>query len=346
MPSLPLKVQLGIRDHWTKEDGELQTSLKKLAELVGHEVVIDPEWQLLVNELDAFYPDKGNMVAIIAVGVWVWVKSIMELLEDTAHEEWTDTLLEKAPSRVRLILEVGKTDKTATSWSDHRGGFVITLPKKHIFQPAELAPVFRGDLITCWSPPPPKPSLPSRSAAAAVATDDWADVEMDQSTGAVQVVDIPQPAISAATTTATAAPKPKVEYLPSLASLPRPDELFLRPPYYLVLTTNGHAKIEIQGSHSPSLQLLSDYLGRWVRVNHQDTRNPSAVQITLHQSALGLGEMFDRLTLSTEDTKYTDRFRVTAPMVVAIIEGVLGYEMIGTTHGEWKFRRDTEFKTL
>jgi hypothetical protein len=58
-----------------------------------------------------------------------------------------------------------------------------------------------------------------------------------------------------------------------------------------------------------------------------------------------MGEMFDRLVLSTKETRYTDRFRVTIPMVLSIVEGVLGYEPTGNTGlGAWNFRRDTEFK--
>lgn len=55
--------------------------------------------------------------------------------------------------------------------------------------------------------------------------------------------------------------------------------------------------------------------------------------------------MYDRLTLSTEETRYTNQFAVTAPMIAALIEGVLGYEVV-STDGSWKFRRDVEFKTL
>lgn len=55
--------------------------------------------------------------------------------------------------------------------------------------------------------------------------------------------------------------------------------------------------------------------------------------------------MFDRLKLSTEETRYSDRFHVTSPMVVALIEGVLGYELV-STQGGWHFRRATAFKTL
>ena len=55
--------------------------------------------------------------------------------------------------------------------------------------------------------------------------------------------------------------------------------------------------------------------------------------------------MFDRLVISTENTRYTNKFQVTSPMIVALIEGVLGYNLVPSLGG-WNFRRDTEFKTL
>jgi hypothetical protein len=66
--------------------------------------------------------------------------------------------------------------------------------------------------------------------------------------------------------------------------------------------------------------------------------------VQLHQSPFGLGELFDRLTLNTE-TSYSNRFTVTAPTIVSLIEGVLGYELIPNQSG-WHFRRDSEFKTF
>jgi hypothetical protein len=73
------------------------------------------------------------------------------------------------------------------------------------------------------------------------------------------------------------------------------------------------------------------------------------VNIKLHQCAFGLGEMFDRLTLRTGDPsgygRSTSPFTITSPMLVSLIEGVLGYDLI-SVDGVWKFRRDTEFKTL
>lgn len=66
----------------------------------------------------------------------------------------------------------------------------------------------------------------------------------------------------------------------------------------------------------------------------------------LHQSAFGLGEMFDRLVLSTRDTRYTEQFRVTAPIAVSLIEGILGYMCVSSQSSTWNFKRETEFKRM
>lgn len=342
MPSLPLKVQVAIRDVWNKQDGGLQTTLKSLQELLGHEIVLEPEWQLLLAALEEYYPDKGNFVTTIAGCVEAWAKSMIELLEDSAHEGWTDTVLEKSKfGRLRLFLEVSASESASTSWSGQRSGFIITLPKKKVYQPAELFPVFRGKLLTCFETPK-KPQLPVHQGGA---PDEWADVEVDTTTGKPEVVEKTKSTpVSSRSAVPASTAQYTAEYLPNALSLPRPDELFLRPPYHLTLFS-GPSEIEIQCSHSPSLKVLSEYLQRWCRVNHHDTTEPPAVQITLGQSAFGLGEMFDRLTLSTNTTRYTNQFRVTTPMVVALIEGVLGYQLV-STHGNWSFRRDIEFKTL
>ena len=65
-------------------------------------------WPLLLVELDKLYPDKTNLVAVVAGCVETWCKSMIELLEDDSNEEWTDTLLErvKSWSRIRVFIEV------------------------------------------------------------------------------------------------------------------------------------------------------------------------------------------------------------------------------------------------
>jgi hypothetical protein len=116
-------VQIGVRDYWDKEDGSLQKSLKSLNELLGFEVIVNPEWQLLLAELDGCYPDKAGFVAAVSGCVSAWCKGMIELLDDESNEEWTETLLERLKSswsRLRLFLEVRgssiRHDISANEW--------------------------------------------------------------------------------------------------------------------------------------------------------------------------------------------------------------------------------------
>lgn len=122
--------------------------------------------------------------------------------------------------------------------------------------PTELSPGFRGGLLGCFE----------KDTAAG---DDWADVKLEPSTGNPAVSEKAAPPQSASTSVVVVP-----EVLPNWESLPRPDDLLLRPPYHLTLFAGTH-QIQIECSHSPSLKLLSDYLKRWCRVNHSDTRSVS-----------------------------------------------------------------------
>lgn len=225
------------------------------------------------------------------------------------------------------LVQTSKSTEAQVSWSDQRCAFVVQLPKKQVLFPSQLYPSFRGGLLDCFG---------AKSTSTPAAADDWADVEVDKTTG--------KPAVSEPPTTTSVAQRPAAsEYLPNWESLPRPDELLLKPPYHLILHA-GVGQISIECSHSPSLKLLSDYLKRWCRVNHNDSRSPPAVDIRLQQSAFGLSEMFDRLELSTKENRYVAQFQVTTPMMLALIEGVLGYTMLSGEGGTWTFRRETEFR--
>lgn len=84
---------------------------------------MEPEWQLLLAELDKFYSDKETFVVIIAGCLAAWCKSLIELLDDEANEEWTETLLEHLNNaRLRLFIEVGIRIPGCASWpplTDH-----------------------------------------------------------------------------------------------------------------------------------------------------------------------------------------------------------------------------------
>jgi hypothetical protein len=89
-----------------KEDAPVQKATKNLKELIGVDVGIEPEWQLLLAELDSSYSDKSTFVPSIAACVQAWCTALYALLEDGANEEWTDALLDRMNGLLRVFIEV------------------------------------------------------------------------------------------------------------------------------------------------------------------------------------------------------------------------------------------------
>ncbi|KLU85512.1 hypothetical protein MAPG_04535 [Magnaporthiopsis poae ATCC 64411] len=350
MPSVPLKVQVGIRDHWKNEDAPVQTSLRELQELLGLQVDIEPEWPLILAELDSFYIDKGNFAAAVAGAVETWAKALTELLDDEKNEQWTEKLLEKLKeswSRLKVFVDVSKDTQASTQFSHERGGFVITLPRRTLNQPYELLPLFKGEIHESFDETKNKKKttkLPSRSGPPP--GDDWADVEVDEATGKLGIVEQTKPA-AAATSSGSAPPPglPKPEFLPNADTLPRPDELLLKPPYHLIVHAKGLTEVEVQCSHSPSLSFIADYLKRWSRANHNMTNKPPSVTVKLQQAAFGLGAMYDCLWLVAE-SRYGPQQTVSPTIILALVEGVLGYDKVSGDGGSWTYRRDVPFRSL
>ncbi|KAJ9148625.1 hypothetical protein NKR23_g4788 [Pleurostoma richardsiae] len=303
---LPLQVRVGIRDYWDKEDGALKKAVASLEEILGYKIVMEPQWQLLLADLGKVFPDKAQFVACVSACVESWCNSLVGLLDGQASEDWTETLLQKLVDRhprLELFLEGGP------------------------FIPWREPDSLGRNLLTCFEAKS-HAALPHHKRIMEI--DDWADVEVGEATGGIDVVE-KQPPQSVA----------EVDYLPKVDLLPRPDELLLKPPYHLVVDATGRAEVEIQCSHSPSLQFIAHYLKRWCKANLDDTQKPLAVEIKLQQSAFGLGLMYDRLVLSMED-RYTHRFGVTPTIVLALVEGVLGYERVSVDGTIWTYRRARE----
>jgi len=53
--------------------------------------------------------------------------------------------------------------------------------------------------------------------------------------------------------------------------------------------------------------------------------------------------MFDRLLLSTENSRYT-KHTVNPCIILALVEGVLGYQTVSVGEHKWTYRRDVRFK--
>ncbi|KAI1207462.1 uncharacterized protein F4807DRAFT_178934 [Annulohypoxylon truncatum] len=312
-PRLPLRVRHGIREHWEDANTPVQTARSAVRELLGIDVAIVVTWEFLAIELDDDYPDKSTLVPSVAAGVQAFLGGLREILDGEVDPEWTDTLLERCNSCLRLFIGVSR--EAEVLWSSKEAGLHVKLPMGVMPPLNELQPHFKTKLLRCFD-------------ERQISMEDWADLSAEDANNNSDPTEPRQPA----------------EAFPDISILPRPDQLLLKPPYHLAVYNAGNDKVEIQCSHSPTLELLADYLTKWCKTIPQQTPRPPAVAIKLHQSPFGLGPIYDRLTMSVGDRN--PHFFVSPMIVLSFIEGVLGYKSMSADGFSWTFRKDVEFRKL
>ncbi|RSL56930.1 hypothetical protein CEP53_006640 [Fusarium sp. AF-6] len=328
--SLPLKAKVSVRDNWTNPDSPAQKAIKALKEVLGLEVHCEPEWPILVSELDKVWEDKNQLIASVTSFLQTWFQVLTELLDDESQEEWADKLLTKINelcSRLNLIVEISESEHASTRWSDGRLGFVLSLPNTQVYQPAQFAGIFKEQLLDCFEAKKPAKPLPIHSTTG----DEWADVGVED--------EPEQPAKQPQTKSQPST----VDYLPDPNTMPKPGTLLQKTPYHLFVYAAGKNKIEIECSHSQTLEVLSEYLKRWCRINPNLTTKPPAVEIELNHGTSGFGVTYDRLTLFCEN-RYGSVFTISATMILNLVEGVFGYQQVYSDACTWHYRRDTPFK--
>lgn len=62
--------------------------IRKFEEILGYEVDVEFEWYFLIVEFDCYYFDKLDFVVSVIGCVLVWVKSMIEFLDDFEYEVW------------------------------------------------------------------------------------------------------------------------------------------------------------------------------------------------------------------------------------------------------------------
>ncbi|KAI2779371.1 hypothetical protein F4815DRAFT_446406 [Daldinia loculata] len=310
---LPLKVRVGIRDHWDNVDAPLQATRSALKETLGIDVILEINWDIVFSHLSADYPDKSTFVPSIAAGVQAFLDGLREILDADLNPEWTDTLLENANGCLRLLIGVSKKEEPTVLWSTKSVGFQVNLPKGTMPSAIQMQSSFKIQLVDCFDDLQPS-------------FDDWADISTEATRERPAIADEHQ----------------SFDILPNISLLPCPDDLLLKPPYHLTVYGGGKTTVEVQCSHSPTLELLAEYLKKWCKVNHQDTRHPPAVEVELHQSSFGFGLTYDRLTMSVQNRN--SHFLVSPMIVLPFVESVLGYKSISVDGSSWIFRRDIELR--
>ncbi|KAJ4260538.1 hypothetical protein NW762_007279 [Fusarium torreyae] len=330
--SIPLKAKVSIRDNWTNPDSPAQKSMRNLKYVLGLDAHCEPQWPILISELDKVFEDKSQLVVSVTSFLQTWFQVLAELLEDENQEIWTDKLLTRIrelSSRLNLTIEVSDNERTSTKWSDGHLGFVLYIPKVLVYQPVQFAGVYKEQLLDCFEEIQPSKPLPIHSTTG----DEWADVGVDE------------PEEQPAKQSQASIKAPALDYLPDPNTLPKPGTLLQKAPYHLFVYASGKNKIEIECSHSETLQVLADYLKRWIRINPNITNKPPAVEIGLNHATCGFGLEYDRLTLFCEN-RYGSVFTISATMILNLVEGVFGYERVYGDSCSWHYRRDTPFKKL
>lgn len=119
VPLSPLKVKIALRDHCEKPDSPLQKSIKEVKDLLGLDVYCEPEWSIIVSDLERAYDDKGQLVQAVVGVLHAWFVTVAELMDDESHEAWSEKVVEKVrefASRLKVVVEVSCLRTLGNPW--------------------------------------------------------------------------------------------------------------------------------------------------------------------------------------------------------------------------------------
>ncbi|KAK3946797.1 hypothetical protein QBC32DRAFT_329034 [Pseudoneurospora amorphoporcata] len=231
------------------------------------------------------------------------------------------------------MLDVWENIQVGTSWSDERKGFFIYLPEYFFFVRKAfnrgLDPVreeFKKSLPLCSFQATEKgkeDSKPEPGKGAGTAT------ELESGLKQLSVRD-------------------EKRKFPTVASLPSLSEICSKPPYHITIQDNSNpirdnsrkpSWISIHGSHGSSLKLIDQYISKWIpHVVMESEDSPPTIN----------GVVNGALSTLTIRKKVSGALAargqsMTVPIVLAIVEGTLGYEVVWQGDGEYRLRRDAPF---
>jgi hypothetical protein len=265
----------------------VQTTILSVKKLLGTSFEVEPEWTILWNALSKHFPDPASFVPVVASMFVAWCKSLIEIAEDERNEDWTDTLLEKLKMTrgvgLKVLFEVDDGRPTC-HWDDKNMAFEICLPKSVVPRSHTMIAGFHDDLRRAFLPPVKEPSLPVRGARGPKSNDEddaFTDVGSEFGDSSVMT--------PSTTTGRFSSQRARLDALPDVKTLERPEDLMKFPPYHLIVHHSSYGtSIRIQCSHQPSLDLISEYFTRWVKRNHNSTHKVCLFQLTpLHIHLVG-----------------------------------------------------------
>ncbi|KAL0574549.1 hypothetical protein V5O48_007412 [Marasmius crinis-equi] len=350
--SLPLKIRADIRDLWDSPNSSLHEAITNLEKTLGHKIAAQAEWPALWTSLQARFPDKATFVPTIARYAIGWYERLLYRLENDVHAAWTEEILNiLAESKRHAVLKVEvcgssfcnvtrshtddkpcPSDKNTSpfmAWNTNLGSFCLGIPSSDPIPQSRLAGILDASFDSLFTGQEASP------ASILPAEDDWADVAEDpaalrssnaksSTNGILQV----------------ASSRPAEERLPSVDTLPRPNELFKTTAPHIMTINHRGDSLSVQCSHQQTLELLTNYLTKWAKTNPNDSLRRPMFKFDLLESDFTFG-IIDTLQIEP-NMKYHKGLN--PAIVLAFVEGVLGYTMVHTTGSTWMYRSATLLK--
>ncbi|KAJ3513003.1 hypothetical protein NLJ89_g3185 [Agrocybe chaxingu] len=343
MSDLPLKVRADIRDQWDSPKAAIHSTIDSLAQTLGHKVVPQVQWALLYNALKETFPDKTTFVPTISRIVIALYERLLSRIENEAHTQWTDELLEvlaKKPPGSEWPLQVepcganSSARRPRVTWKVDIGAFYLEVPNHEPPMHAIIDSGFDQDLDALFL-------APGSTAAASLDDDDreeWAEVTTVETRTALPMGRVlpPNPPVSVSM-------GPIVQRLPTIETLARPTELFKVTPPYTLIVDASTSPLTVQGSHQPSIELLANYLKKWAKIDSNDSLKRPVLKVSLVESPFYFG-VVDSISIEPTWTLSRNKEPINPSVVLAFIEGVLGYKETYTNGMRWVFKRDSILK--
>ncbi|EGO51997.1 hypothetical protein NEUTE1DRAFT_89860 [Neurospora tetrasperma FGSC 2508] len=366
-PYYPPSIASDITKYFLSATSFLHGQVTELSRVLGHKVIIEADWQRL---LDEFGEQQKPTLVEAAYDIMVsWCDELQLILDHPDDDDWLTRLLTrlvKANGKLRVMLDVWENSQLGTSWSDERNGFFVHLPKHFLFVRRALKrgqsvirEEFQKELLSCFvttanDKEDSNPEL-GKEAWTGTATESLKQLSVrDEKSGeerssnangaAPAAACKTQPNVANAKTTTTSSAssaEPKPASFPTVASLPTLSEICSRPPYHITIQDGSKPGwISIHGSHGASLKLIDKYISKWTpNVEMESEDGPPTIDRAVNGA-------LTTLTIRRVVVERSFRVRpqsVTMPMVLAIIEGTLGYEVVWHGSGEYRLRRDAPF---
>ncbi|KAJ6591466.1 hypothetical protein DFH09DRAFT_1273405 [Mycena vulgaris] len=310
---LPLKVRMDIRDLWDSSKSSVTDSVSSLSKILGHTITPRVEWTVMWSDLKERFPDNTIFVPTVVRYTIAWYERLSGRLENDAYAEWTEqflNVLSDGSNRKALSLHIepagpGVT-RPSTKWNVKLATFHLCVPKIEPVSQSKLDASFDKDFENLFNT-----EIDAKD-------DDWADVAAETRAAAKgATISFPNEA-------------PSVTRLPVLDGLARPQELFTSTGPYILIVEERGAMIVVQSSHEPSLELLAAYLNKWSKSNPNDSLKRSILKVELVESEYCFG-MMDTLTVERTMARSNSGNSINPTLILAFVEGVLGYKLTNTT---------------